>query len=323
MRINTLVEPNTTGPGMITHIYADETSVYWTPYVSGAGTSPLLRKNSKDGEPQTLAPSASCCLASDEANLYFVEGKNIVSQPLAGGEPRTLVSLSGLVSNLAVTGNRLWVLENVPPRFSSLAKDGTQMRDVEEVQRAVAMVADRNTLFVLDTDGPTGALSLVRLELDGNAGHVAMRAGSVETREMLEQRVADINRTKELTPDAIHYLNSATVVSGMAIDPTHVYWSCHTSTGESELWKAPRTFTAKSTAEQIPVQGMGLGAHALAAFGEHLYFLDMEGPQRVAKSGGRAERFGPRAIALTASARGVFVGALDGSVLAVEEATLH
>lgn len=316
MSITTVAGPRSTAPGIITQLWVDERWVYWAQVTVGSAEQEILRAPSRGGACEKLASTSTVAgFVADERSLYFLDGVDLVDLSLEGGERRTIASFPSPPEDLALGADRLWLLDGCSRRLVSCSKDGSgRVDEHDRLERIAKMVTSGDELFLLHTGGGG---SLVRLRIGAPGGRVTLR-GCGGMGDEFARAIDVIDQTRELTDETAQRLLSSASVTSLAVDEASVYWTSITIAGESQLRRTPRSFTSFSKAERVPVRGLGLGAHNLATFRDHLYLVDAEGIIKVSKTGGEAERVGPIVHSLAAGPSGVFAGALDGSVLRLE-----
>ena len=155
-------------PGYVVGLAIDFTSVYWaTQFLPGTDTTAVMKIDKTGGSPVTLATEQSSIgrPAVDSTNIYYARGGSatvngvkqgpdgaVVSVPLAGGMPRTLVSLQGVTpGSVAVEGN--YVYFTTVPYPPGPSRAGTLMRVPVGSGAATTLASESDVIDALAVDG--------------------------------------------------------------------------------------------------------------------------------------------------------------------------
>lgn len=155
--------------GLVVGMALDSTSVYWTTqFLPGTDTTAVMKIGKMGGSPVTLATEQSSIgrPAVDSTNVYYARGGSatvngvkqgpdgaVVSVPLAGGTPRTLVSLQGVTPGfVAVEGTYVYFTTTPYPPGPGASRAGALMRVPVASGSATTLASESDAIGALAVD---------------------------------------------------------------------------------------------------------------------------------------------------------------------------
>ncbi len=144
----------------------DGTTLYYTSWQAygGRGDVGTIRKDGKRGHTLASLALEPQSLVVDDKNIYYTAGIRLMSEPLAGGSPSTLVEVFSSRS-IALAGDEIYGVPGDYGPYDRLAKVKKTGGDVDEVATGTRpdkaaspngysrVIADSSAIYVTDSGG--------------------------------------------------------------------------------------------------------------------------------------------------------------------------